>query len=406
MSFDGGYLTRDEIKRLHKALIDANLASVTAQVGLRSTMLREYAVRLPENGFNPSLMQFGTLNMMNLEHNLRNGDVPLEQYLSAALIVAGSSSSAEVIDEMIGRIRYSGGPPPATAAAIAAAAPTGQEPLVASASREVNLEAQTNAFDQTVSVRFLSDGLRAARSVVKILVQRFMNGEGEFLDGDRPLLVNGTGWFIAPGLLITNHHVVNARRKEGIPEPDATAEDFASQADSAALLFDYLAKLEAPDPVALGKGALVCADQALDFAILRVAAEKDRRPPLALRVHPIRKTLQQALGTGVNLLQHPYGNPMRLGFRNNYVIEGTADTLSYLTDTAVGSSGSPVCDDSWAVAALHSGSRRIADQGIEILGHKFARENYGTPIAAIMAHLASKQPDVAAEVRAAQQAGG
>jgi endonuclease G len=404
MSFEG-YLTREEIRELHKALVDADLGTLSAQAGLRSALLRAYAVRLPEDGNNPSLMLLRTLTMMNREHNLRNGDVPLEQYLGAALVVAGGSTSAEVIEKVVGRIRYSAGAPPAAVAAIAAAAPgQGSAPLVTAANRDVSFEAQSNAFDQTVSVRFLSDGLKAARSVVKILVQRFMNGQAEFAAGDEPLLVNGTGWFIAPGLLITNHHVVNARRKEGHPEPDASEEDFTKQASSAKVLFDYVSKLDGAQPVALGEGALVCSDQALDFAILKVTEETNRRPALALRAHPVRKTLEQALGTRVNLLQHPNGNPMRLGFRNNYVVEGTGATLSYLTDTAVGSSGSPVCDDSWTVAALHSGSRRIGDQNIEILGHKFTRENYGTPIVAIMEHLTANRPDVAAEIRAAQLA--
>lgn len=403
MTFDG-YLTPAELRELHAALVEADLASVSAQMALRKTLLKAYAARLSEYAGDPSLMLWQALTTMNREHNLRNGDVPLEQYLAAALVVAGDSQGAEVIERMVGRFHYSAGAPLAAAALVAATALAGEDeaPLVATANRDVSFEAQTNAFDQTVSVRFLADGLKAARSVVKILVQRFMNGHPEFLAGDKPLLVNGTGWFIAPGLLITNHHVVNARRKEGVAEPDASEEDFASQAGSARVLFDYVTKADAPPAVALGEGALVCSDQALDFAILKIEEETNQRPALTLRAHPVRKTLHQALGTRVNLLQHPQGNPMRLGFRNNYVVEGTETTLSYLTDTAVGSSGSPVLDDSWTVAALHSGSRRIADQHIEILGHKFTRENYGTPIAAIMAHLLAKHPDVAAEIRAAQ----
>jgi hypothetical protein len=51
---------------------------------------------------------------------------------------------------------------------------------------------------------------------------------------------------------------------------------------------------------------------------------------------------------------------MRLGFRDNFVVVGDDDGLSYLTDTQFGSSGSPVCDDHWFVAALHSGSRTAA----------------------------------------------
>jgi hypothetical protein len=43
---------------------------------------------------------------------------------------------------------------------------------------------------------------------------------------------------------------------------------------------------------------------------------------------------------------------MRLGFRNNFVVTGTADRLSYLTHTYGGSSGSPLCDDARFVAGF------------------------------------------------------
>jgi hypothetical protein len=142
-------------------------------------------------------------------------------------------------------------------------------------------------------------------------------------------------------LLITNHHVINARRKEGIAEPDATKEDFRLQAEHTRILFDYVTKA-VPNPVSTVAGALLYADKKLDFALVRLPEATPHRSPLRLRTHAIRKTSVQALGIGVNLLQHPNGEPMRLGFRNNYVLLGDDRWLSYLTDTAVGSSGSPV----------------------------------------------------------------
>jgi hypothetical protein len=195
--------------------------------------------------------------------------------------------------------------------------------------------------------------------------------------------------------------VVDARRKEGQIEPDASDQDFRLQAENTLVLFDYVTK-DAPAALTTGEEALVYSAKELDFAILRLPAEAPKRPALKLRSHAIRKTKIQALGFGVNLLQHPYGNPMRLGFRNNYVVLGDDQWLSYLTDTAVGSSGSPVCDDSWKVAALHSGSRSISGQNIEILGQKYLRENYGIPMTTIMSFLQAKKPPLYDEIAAAQ----
>jgi endonuclease G len=109
-----------------------------------------------------------------------------------------------------------------------------------------------------------------------------------------------------------------------------------------------------------------------------------------------------ALRDRVNVLQHPNGEPMRLGFRNNFVITGSEARLSYLTDTAGGSSGSPICDDAWDVAGLHRGWTTLPSP-VDVWGKMIGQENYGTPIARILADLKTRNPAVHDEV-AAQQA--
>ena len=54
--------------------------------------------------------------------------------------------------------------------------------------------------DEKVHIGFLENGLKAARAVARVMVIRTIGGQ-----------MFGTGWLIAPGLLITNHHVVAAR---------------------------------------------------------------------------------------------------------------------------------------------------------------------------------------------------
>jgi endonuclease G len=95
---------------------------------------------------------------------------------------------------------------------------------------------------------------------------------------------------------------------------------------------------------------------------------------------------------------------MRLGFRNNFVVTGTESRLSYLTDTAGGSSGSPSCDDKWFVAALHRGYATIDGDPVMVWGTPIRQENYGTPIGVILSDLEERFPDLHAEVLAGQAA--
>lgn len=408
MSF-AGYLSDQELSELYQALIGANLFRADAQAAMRSAIVPEFEGLLPISLVaNVQLIQ--TLKQLNRVHNLVNGDVPLAQFLDVAALLAKGTHAGKAIEAALEKVRYSGTLAP-SAPAIAARAPPGgvggggddgEPPPAAALNTNVELQAQTGALDMTVSVRFLRDGAIASASVVKLLVHRHTGGQAEFLDGDEPKLANGSGWIIAPGLLITNHHVINARRKEGVVERDASDTDFLLQAESTRVLFDYVTKT-VPAPVTTGAGALLYSNKALDFALLRLPATVPPRRPLRLRSHAVRKTPQQALGIGVNVLQHPYGDPMRLGFRNNYVVSGDDQWLTYLTDTAVGSSGSPVCDDTWMVAALHSGSRAIGSS-INILGQEYRRENYGIPITTIMSDLQAHAPELSAEIIAGQAA--
>lgn len=94
---------------------------------------------------------------------------------------------------------------------------------------------------------------------------------------------------------------------------------------------------------------------------------------------------------------------MRLGFRNNFVVSGSDSRLSYLTDTAGGSSGSPICDDEWFVAALHRGFTTIQGEPVTVWGRAIHQENYGVPIGQILKHLAANHAHLNAEIQAGQK---
>ena len=226
------------------------------------------------------------------------------------------------------------------------------------------------AEDDTLGVAFLHAGAAASRSVARLLVHRHFDGQPSMLAGNAPDVGSGTGWLIAPRLVITNHHVVNGR---GPLEPPASDQDFALQGKATTVQFDYF-RADVP-PVSSVSLACVATDRTLDFALLRLPDDAPDRPALPLRTVAILKPQDRALQERINVLQHPDGEPMRLGFRNNFVVAGSEERLSYLTDTAGGASGSPLCDDAWFVAGLHRGFATITGAPVQVWDTAVRQEN-------------------------------
>ena len=106
-------------------------------------------------------------------------------------------------------------------------------------------------------------------------------------------------------------------------------------------------------------------DQALDYTL--VALRPD--PGLAefgwLRL--IEETGKLMVGEKVNVIQHPNGEPKQLAIRENRVVDELDLFLHYQTDTAPGSSGSPVFNDQWEVVALHHSGVPVRDPQGHIL---------------------------------------
>ena len=162
--------------------------------------------------------------------------------------------------------------------------------------------------------------------------------------GGLPWIASGTAWLIAPGLAITNHHVINARLSG---QADAGQADLERQAASASLRFDFDA--EDADGMRVASTGLVACYKELDYAVLTVDGPEGRTIP---RLAPFPVTLDATARIAVNIVQHPRGKAKRVALRNNLVTDADATSVRYFTDTEAGSSGSPVCDDQWRVVAL------------------------------------------------------
>ncbi|MDP3852626.1 DNA/RNA non-specific endonuclease [Phenylobacterium sp.] len=168
-----------------------------------------------------------------------------------------------------------------------------------------------------------------------------------------------TGFLIAPGLMMTNHHVFGDE----------------SAAQGASLEFGYQYDIAGQIPPTeeydIQPGVFFAADKDLDFAVVAVAPSSttgtrlDRRG--YLRLNP--ESGKAAKGDFVTIIQHPDGEPLRIALRENEVLNLLQDppVIWYRADTAHGSSGAPVFNDSFQIAALHSSGRIKRNEAGEFL---------------------------------------
>jgi Trypsin-like peptidase domain len=204
-----------------------------------------------------------------------------------------------------------------------------------------------------VSSAFMQQAQLAARGVARLRVPRYSGGT--FI---HPVGGVGTGWLIAPTLLLTNHHVIKAR---GRNEPPASAADFKRQGERTELWFDY--HREGQDFSAVTAKEVVASSGALDYALLRLQETDALAGRGQLVVIAQRPELTR--GARLNIVQCPGGGPLRYAIRNNFFVGLGAHPyeMHYLTDTREGSSGAPVLDDSWQAVAMHRGYKKV-DPGL------------------------------------------
>lgn len=385
MAFE--YLTQDTLAKVRAAVqalglnSDANLDALAA--GINPAFVGMAMV-----GGNPNAKLLTITAKMNTTRALVSGQVPLSIWLNNAITLAGDTTEGLVFREALAQMSVDGRPPDGGTEDVAATPRTDGGKL------EISIDE-----DDTLGVGFLLRGAAAALSVAKLMVHRHFNGQPSFVVGGKPDFGLGTGWMIGPGLMITNHHVVSARAPTEAAPSDG---DFDLQGKNTLALFDF--HEETATGVTSHSTSCVVHDKALDYAVLRLDGPTPGRARLHLRTNPLTRPAGSALRERVNVLQHPEGKAMRLGFRNNFVVTGTAERLSYLTDTAGGSSGSPICDDLWFVAGLHRGWTPITGGPVKVWGKDIKQENYGTPIGLILADIQSKDPALRAEIEAGQSA--
>jgi endonuclease G, mitochondrial len=182
-------------------------------------------------------------------------------------------------------------------------------------------------------INYLEKGMLAARAVCRIWLKDESGRQGY-----------GTGFLVAPNVLLTNNHVL----------PD---EGWAQRAEAQ---FRYERDVHGtPLPMAafaLEPDKLFITHEALDFSLVAVRpTSKDRKTALSSFGHlPLIGTAGKAAeGEWLTIVQHPAGEMKQVCVRENQLLKRADDVLWYSTDTLAGSSGSPVFSNDWLVVALH-----------------------------------------------------
>nr|WP_255536330.1 serine protease [Pacificimonas pallii] len=147
---------------------------------------------------------------------------------------------------------------------------------------------------------------------------------------------------VSPRLFLTNNHVLTSE----------------AHAEHSLIEFGYLTSiggLREAYPFRLAPDEFFVTDEELDFTLVAVQPMNDASAALQSRGHcpMIPATGKAVAGQRVNIIQHPRGERMQVSMRGNRIVDIPGNFLHYETDTEPGSSGSPVFNDQWEMAALH-----------------------------------------------------
>ena len=371
------YLDSDELDSVREAAI-ASFADPQVRPLLFEGVLPDYVATLPYLP-SPALQITSDLMKLNGVERLVDGSVPLQNWLYNAARMALEAGRRTAFQRALDSV----------------ASQASGEPALGPIADPAELQEEIVFQDDTVPFDFLARGAAAGASVARLTVPPYQDGARRTTPLGAPAFPHGgTGWLITPTLLVTNHHVLNARSAVEGPAPQAGVEDLSLQAAATVVRFDYDA--ESADGVEVACSGVEAWSVDLDYAVLRLA-ESPGRAGLPLRWAALDAKIDD--NVPVNVIQHPNGMAKRIGLRNNVVHGTTEREIRYFTDTQRGSSGSPVLTDDWVVCALHRSSRQV---DVKFQGKTSAHVNVGTQISAVLADLAERSPTAHDEVRALQ----
>ncbi|WP_426120819.1 DNA/RNA non-specific endonuclease [Kocuria sp. LHG3120] len=202
-----------------------------------------------------------------------------------------------------------------------------------------------------LGVAFLELGAAAARSVGRIHIR----------EGSRPAGF-GTGFLVSPRLAMTNNHVLE---NVEVARSSWVEFNFQDGIDGMPLRSRFFA---------LDPAAFFLTDPELDCTVVAVAAQslaQEGSPSVPLHSFGFHRTSavqgKILLGESVNIIQHPEGKPKQISLQQNELVDRLELFLHYRSDTAPGSSGSPLYNNQWEVLGLHHSGVPAQNEAGQIL---------------------------------------
>lgn len=202
-----------------------------------------------------------------------------------------------------------------------------------------------------VGVAYLELGLRAARTVGRIQVGSRNGGAHSF----------GTGFLVAPRLLLTNNHVLASREHAQVSTVEFNYQHGIDGQLSLPVTFD------------IDSDTFFATDSGLDYTLVALR-ERSEDGAVKLGNYGWNRLIEQVgkvvTGEAVNIIQHPEAQPKKVALRENQITDILENFLHYRTDTSPGSSGAPVYNDQWELVALHHSGVPATDADGNILARK------------------------------------
>ncbi|WP_433754056.1 DNA/RNA non-specific endonuclease [Paenibacillus amylolyticus] len=222
-----------------------------------------------------------------------------------------------------------------------------------------------------VPLHFLEKGLIVGKSVCRI----------EISDESGRVLGYGTGFLVAPNLLLTNNHVLSNSDMASLSQAQFNYEKDINFNDRIMQIFKF-----APE-------VFFMTNEELDFTLVAVQEKSNA----GTSIHDfgylplIKQTGKVLLGEYVSIIQHPEGRYKAVVLRENKITDILDHFIHYSADTCPGSSGSVVCNDGWKVIALHHSG--VPDP--QHPGQFIANE--GVRISSILDYIEQQGPSLTAE---------
>lgn len=211
-----------------------------------------------------------------------------------------------------------------------------------SANALIGLERKLTEINNLLSIEFLEAGREAARAIVRITTP----------------LGTGTGFFVSPNVIMTNHHVVESVQVAERSEFDIFAEETRMNPN-------FVEKTLFFDPQ-----IFFYTNAELDMTLIGVEDATQSQDCGWLPL--FKETGKILIGHPVNVIQHPDGEDKKVVAHNSALLdiddtEAAKNFCWYSADTEEGSSGSPVLNTRWEVIALHHKSVPATNKNKEIL---------------------------------------